>query len=83
MRSKLLFNLLLFLGLSISLIILESHSTGYTTTTGCSCHGINNASTVIAIVGFPSAGYIPGNTYTYTFTATVTNSTEVAAGLAL
>jgi Secretion system C-terminal sorting domain len=81
MRNKILFNLLFLGGLTLSLITLESYSTGYTSTTGCSCHGNNNAATVIAITGFPSAGYVPGTAYT--FTATVTNSTEVAAGLAL
>lgn len=81
MRNKILFNLLFLVGLTVCYITLSSHSIGYTSTTGCSCHGNNNAATVIAITGFPSAGYVPGTTYT--FTATVTNSTEVAAGLAL
>jgi len=81
MKNKILFNLLFLGGLTLSLITLESYSTGYTSTTGCSCHGNNNAATLIAIAGFPSASYVPG--ITYTFTATVTNSTEVAAGLAL
>jgi hypothetical protein len=81
MRNKLLFNLLFLVGLTVCYVTLSSHSTGYTSTTGCSCHGNNNAATVIAITGFPSAGYVPGTTYT--FTATVTNSSEVAAGLAL
>jgi hypothetical protein len=79
--KKILFNLFFLIGLSSSLITLESHSTGYTSTTGCSCHGNNNTATIIAITGIPSTGYVTGTTYT--FTATVTNSTELAAGLAL
>ncbi|MBP6455336.1 MAG: T9SS type A sorting domain-containing protein [Chitinophagaceae bacterium] len=83
MKSKnLLFSLILLVGV-ISILTLSSNSGGINgqSTSGCSCHGANNAATSVSLSGIPAAGYVNGTTYTLSLS--ISNSTKAAAGFDL
>jgi hypothetical protein len=75
MRKK--YVLLLPLVCFVAYISLTSSSGGVAggSTSGCSCHGAVNASTLVSISGLPSGGYTNGAIYSVT--VSVTNATIV------
>ncbi len=83
MKTKnLLFSIILLAGI-VSILTLSSNSGGVNgqSTSGCSCHGVNNAATTISLSGIPAAGYVNGTTYTLSLS--VSNLSKAAAGFDL
>jgi hypothetical protein len=65
----------------LSIYFVTTSSSGGVTglsTSGCSCHGPNSASTSITLTGIPTTGWVAGTTYNMTLT--VTNATKIEAG---
>jgi hypothetical protein len=78
--KKLLFSTLLMLGGIATYTFLGSNSGGKmgVSTSGCSCHGVANAATSIAVEGMPATGFVPGTSYPLVLK--ITNSTKAKAG---
>lgn len=82
MKSKILFQLVLFVGLGVVFFTMKSDSNGkYNNGTSCgNCHGNLNAATTVVITGLPST-YTPGQTYN--LGVAITNATNTKAGFNL
>jgi Secretion system C-terminal sorting domain len=85
-KHKIISTLFLFASLAIIQTTTTSNSGGAAgnTVNGCggnSCHGVQSNLTTLSLSGIPSAGYVPGQTYTITIS--VTNTIKVAAGFDL
>jgi hypothetical protein len=84
MKKRLLFTSCLSVGLFLVYLITSSNSGGISGvfTTGCTCHGIADNSTLITLTGAPST-VMPGATYNMTLTVSNSDPNMLAAGFDL
>lgn len=84
MKKRLLYTSILSIGLFLTYLISSSNSGGISGvfTTGCTCHGVADNSTIITLTGAPPT-VTPGATYNMTLTVSNSDPNMLAAGFDL